>query len=121
MPSLKDLLRSTLTAWLGSHKSVPVSNWIYVERTIQAGIEHIDENAYVAPSDGVFSIQSEYPATVLTIRKNGMDWVCGSPTEGPWQVFFVPCRKGETINFSANSTEQTVNCFLRFYKYVGEE
>lgn len=44
MPSLKDLLRSTLTAWRGSHKSVPVSNWIYVERTIQAGIEHIDEN-----------------------------------------------------------------------------
>lgn len=120
MASLKDLLRSTLTAWRGSHKSVPVSTWIAVGKTITTGSAHIEENSYVAPEDGFLAIQAEWPATSLVIRKDGMDWISGPNTEGPWFAWFVPSKAGDVWNFSVESTQPTCSVYLRFYPMVGE-
>ena len=121
MASLKNLLRSTLSSWRGSHKSVPVADWIAVDMTISAGGDHIEENGYVAPHDGFLAIQTEYPAQGLRIRKSGMDWVSGPLTEGPWYAWFVPCHAGDEWKFAVDSTNPTVPVHLRFYPMVGEQ
>lgn len=72
MASLKDLLRETLSSFRSSHRSVPGSEVIYHDTTIGSGIGNVA--SYVAPSDGIFVVQVETPATDLYIRKNDLDW-----------------------------------------------
>lgn len=120
MASLKDLLKSTLTAWRSSHKSVPVSTWISEDRTIPTGASHIEENSYTAPCDGFFTAQPEAPARALVIRKNGMDWVSGPNVTGPWYAWYVPCKSGDVWKFSVESDNPTCLVHLRFYPMVGE-
>ena len=120
MASLKNLLRSTLSSWRGSHKSVPVSTWIAVDTTITTGASHVEENSYVAPADGFLVIQVEWPARSLVIRKNGMDWISGPNTEGPWFAWFVPSKAGDVWNFSVENTQPKCSVHLRFYPMVGE-
>lgn len=120
MASLKSLLRSALTSFRNSHKSVPIPSWIAIDQTVTSGGEHIDDNTYVAPSDGTLTIQAEAPSYGLVIRKSGMDWFTGGYEIGPWYSAWVQCKAGETINWAVSSTSPTTACHLRFYKYVGE-
>lgn len=117
MASLKDLLRETLSSFRSSHRSVPGSEVIYHDTTIGSGIGNVA--SYVAPSDGIFVMQVETPATDLYIRKNDLDWIGTNYVAGAWPVSYVPCRSGETIQWYTVNTEATSHCHIRFYKYVG--
>lgn len=121
MASLKDFLRTFLTSFRGSHKSVPAGNWIVIERTINSGAGYIDSNVYTCPYDGTLTIQPEAPAFALVIRKNGMDWFTGGNGTGPWYSAWVQCKAGEAVNWSVESSNLTTACHLRFYPYVGEQ
>lgn len=49
---VKDYFRSLLTAFRGSHKSVPQQVPIISDPTITSGYQHSDENTYLCPSGG---------------------------------------------------------------------
>lgn len=117
MASLKALLKSTLTAWRGSHKSVPASDWIVVDMSVTSSAE----NLYTAPCDGFFVVQPESPSHSLRIRKRGMDWVSGPATEGPWYAWSIPCQKGDQCVFIIESPNPSLTAHIRFYPMVGEQ
>ena len=118
----KDYFRSLLTAFRGSHKSVPQQYPISTDPTISAGYLHSDENVYVAPADGFLSIQPEPPTTVICIRDGEkLDWTrCESPGGVAWPVAFMPCVRGRTYYFYTESANATSLCHVRFYPNVGE-
>ena len=118
----KDLLRSLLTAFRGSHKSVPQQVPIVSDPTITSGYQHSDENTFVAPADGFLSMQAEPPAIVVCIRDaQKLDWTRDeSPGNLVWPVAFMPCRKGETYYYYSESANATTVCHLRFYPNEGE-
>lgn len=119
---VKDYFRSLLTAFRGSHKSVPQKLPINSDTTITTGYQHADENAFIAPADGFLSIQLEPPATTICIRDaQKLDWTRGeSPGGLVWPVAFMPCKRGATYYYYTESSNATSVCHLRFYPNVGE-
>lgn len=118
----KDLLRSLLTSFRGSHKSVPQQVPIVSDPTINSGYQHSDENTFVAPADGFLSMQAEPPTIVVCIRDGGkLDWTRSeSPGTVAWPVAFMPCKRGSTYYYYTESSNATSVCHLRFYPNVGE-
>ena len=118
---LKSSLRELLASYRSSHKSVPQPAFVATDVTFPTGYPG-DEGAwpsYTAPADGLCAIQlSNNPS--LFIRKQNMDFVGNNSTAGTWAVGYVPCRKGDVVNwYSANTTNSTTVAYIRFYPYVG--
>lgn len=118
----KSYLRELLAAFRSSHKSVPQSYFIWADIIFPTGLPG-DEGtwpSYTAPADGLCVIQIENNPS-LFIRKQNMDFIGGSgSTAGMWAVGYVPCQKGEVVNwYSADTTSATTTAHIRFYSYVG--
>ena len=123
MSTLKDLIRTCLTAFRGSHRSVPDAAYVAIDTRIV--FDGNDHNAtYTAPADGYLVAQVKNSGAtqpiVLTLRKSNLDWV-NSTGQNSWICGSLPVRKGETVNLIGSSgNSPTLSVYLRFYSYIGE-
>lgn len=117
---LKSLIRTLLSSFRESHRSVPQTEWIAQTITVKPGYDNPTPGSYTAPSDGWFVLQVNSSSKAISCRKNNMDWTNTYQMATQWPVIFIPCRKGETVVFFAISDKSTVDGYVRFYKNVGE-
>ena len=118
---LKRSLRELLASYRASHKSVPQLGFIAVDITFQTGYPGDGGTwpSYTAPADGVCVIQLNNNPS-LCIRKRNMDFADSNSATGAWAVCYVPCKKGEVVNWYSNNTASApTTAYLRFYPDVG--
>lgn len=118
---LKKLLNSCLDAYRGSHKSVPQYNFISADIVFPTGYPGNEGPwpSYTAPADGICVIQTNDNPS-LFIRKRELDFIGSSLYAGAWAVGYIPCQKGEVVNwYSPDTTSATAMAHIRFYPYIG--
>lgn len=122
MPTLKSLVNAVLTAWRGSHKSVPRTSYIVQNVTVTGGYANRKE-VYTAPNDGLFVAQAGLPCTYLAGRR-GASVDVSSTSWGSADSYYpcisYPLAKGDTVTLVASSTNNaSFTVYMRFYPYVG--
>lgn len=122
MASLKSLVNAVLTAWRGSHKSVPQPTWIAQNVTATGGYEN-RKRVFTAPNDGLFVAQAGLPCTYLAGRRgdnldvSSTSW--GS-TDSYYPCISYPLAKGDTVTLvSSSPNNASFTVYLRFYPYIG--